>query len=58
MNEVLILGRWRAVSSEQQAAAVDAALWGRRRPGTARRGGHDAVVCQIIENAPAEPVHA
>ncbi|MBN9103095.1 MAG: MerR family DNA-binding protein [Pseudonocardia sp.] len=33
-------------------------LAARRAAGTARRGGHDAVVCQIIENAPAEPVRA
>ncbi len=33
-------------------------LAARRAAGTARRGGHDAVVCQIIEHAPAEPVRA
>lgn len=30
-------------------------LGARRAASTARRGGHDAVVCQIIENAPTTP---
>ncbi len=33
-------------------------LAARRAADTARRGGRDAVVCRIIENAPAEPVRA